>query len=126
MLRNVLKTGIQSGGQLSIIPRPKTLGHAFYGVTGAVASTDQLDGSYEHIFTLPTDQFDAPWYTLRNAPGNLLGEQLPDVRFAGLTLAWRAQRFVEGSIAFQGAGSPSVVSTAAWNGLAQVDGGPQF
>src|SRR5512141_799493 len=67
MLRNVLKVGVMSGGQLSIIPRPKTLGHAFYGVTGAVSTVDGTDGSYEHTFTL-SNQFDAPWYTLRSAP----------------------------------------------------------
>ena len=89
LLRNVLKVGVMSGGALAIIPRPKTLGHLFYGVTGAVSSVDGGDGSTAHEFTL-SDQFSAPWYTLRTAPGQLLGEQLADVRVAGLTLAWRA------------------------------------
>lgn len=125
LLRNVLKVGVMSGGQLAIIPRPKTLGHFFYGITGAVNSVDGLDGSYEHEFTL-NDQFSAPWYTVRSAPGNLLGEQLSDARIAGLTLAWRAARFVEGSVSMQGIGVPQKVSTATWNAAAQVDGGPQF
>jgi len=125
MLRNVLKVGVMSGGQLSIIPRPKTLGHFFYGITGAVNSVDGTDGSYEHEFTL-SDQFAAPWYTLRTAPGQLLGEQSADARIAGLTLAWRAARFVEGQCSFQGIGVPTNVSMATWAPADKVDGGPQF
>jgi hypothetical protein len=126
--RNVLKVGVMSGGQLSIIPRPKTLGHAFLGVTGAVNSVDGTDGSFEHTFTL-SDQFNAPWYTLRSAPGALYGEILSDARVASLALQWRAARFVEGAISFQGIGVPSKVNAAAvsaWNALPKVDGGPQF
>jgi hypothetical protein len=125
LLRNVLKVGVMSGGALSIIPRPKTLGHLFYGITGAVNSVDGLDGSYEHEFTL-SDQFSAPWYTLRTAPGQLLGEQLADARVAGLTLAWRAARFVEGQASFQGIGVPEKVSMASWGAASKVDSGPQF
>jgi hypothetical protein len=128
MLRNVLKVGVLSGGQVSFIPRPKTLGHMFYGITGAINSVDGLDGSYAHTFTL-SNQFDAPWYTLRSAPGSLYGEILSDARFAGLTLAWRAARFVEGQMSMQGVGVPSKVNAAAvtaWNAAPQVDGGPQF
>lgn len=126
LLRNTLKTGVVGGGQYSIIPRPKSLGHLFYGVTGAVNSVDGLDGSYEHDFTLGADQFSAPWYTLRTSPGRLLGEQLPDARIAGFTLAWRALRFVEGQMAIQSVGVPSSVSMAAWAPETKVDGGPQF
>lgn len=125
MLRNVLKVGVMSGGQLSIIPRPKTLGHFFYGITGAVNSVDGTDGSYEHEFTL-SDQFAAPWYTLRTAPGQLLGEQSADARIAGLTLAWRAARFVEGQVSMQGIGVPTNVSMATWDAMSKVDSGPQF
>lgn len=125
MLRNVLKTVVMSGGRLSIIPRPKTLGQHFLGVTGVVNSTDNGDDSYTHEFTF-TDGFTTPWYTVRSSPGALLGEQLADVRYAGLTLAWRGGRFVEGDISFQGIGVPAIVSTATWNPAPKVDGGPQF
>jgi hypothetical protein len=125
MLRNVLKVGVMSGGQLAIIPRPKTLGSMFFGVTGAVSSVDNADGSFEHEFTL-SDQFAAPWYTFRSAPGALLGEQLADVRFSNLSLTWRAARFVEGAVAVQGIGVPEKVSMASWNAGPKVDGGPQF
>jgi hypothetical protein len=128
MLRNVLKVGVLSGGQVSFIPRPKTLGHMLLGITGAVDSTDGTDGSYEHSFTL-TDQFAAPWYTMRSAPGSLYGEILSDARFAGLTLSWRAARFVEAQMAMQGIGVPTKVNAAAvtgWAATTKVDGGPQF
>jgi hypothetical protein len=125
LLRNVLKVGVMAGGQLSIIPRPKTLGHFFYGVTGAVNSTDGTDGSYEHEFTL-SDQFSAPWYTLRTAPGQLIGEQIADARIASLSLAWRAARFVEGQVAFQAIGIPTNVNMGTWAPADKVDSGPQF
>lgn len=126
MLRNVLKVGIMSGGQMSIIPRPKTLGHAFLGITGAVNSVDGGVGEYfTHTFTV-ADEFTTPWYTVRHAPGNLLGEELSDVRFSGLSLSWRGARFVDGAISFQGAAAPKKVSTALWDAKAKVDGGPQF
>src|SRR5512141_2678377 len=73
LLRNVVKVGVMSGGRMSIIPRPRTLGNHFHGVTGAVNSTDNADGSYKHDFTL-SNQFASPWFTLRNAPGALYGE----------------------------------------------------
>lgn len=125
LLRNVVKVGVMSGGQLAIIPRPKTLGHAFLGVTGAVNSTPGADDTVEHEFTV-SDQFSTPWYTVRSAPGNLLGEQLSDMRFAGLSLSWRAAQFVRGTMALQGVGVPTKVSTTLWDPAAKVDGGPQF
>jgi hypothetical protein len=125
LLRNVLKVGVMSGGALSIIPRPKTLGNFFHGITGAVNSVDGGDGSIEHEFTLG-NQFDAPWYTLRSAPGQLLGEQLSDARVAGLSLSWRAAQFVRGQVSFQGIGVPQKVSMASWAAASKVDGGPQF
>lgn len=125
MLRNVLKVGVMSGGQLSIIPRPATLGTFFHGITGAVSTTDGTDGSYSHVFTI-SDQFSAPWYTLRTAPGQFQGEQLADVRVAGLSINWRAARFVEGQVSFQGAGVPEVVSMGTWAAASKVDSGPQF
>jgi hypothetical protein len=126
VMRNILKVGVASGGELSLIPRPKSLGYFFHGITGSVTSVDGTDGSYSHTFQLGADQFSAPWYTLRNSPGALLGEQLSDVRVAGLSLAWRGGRFVEGQASFQGIGVPANVSTAAWNYAPKVDGGPQF
>jgi hypothetical protein len=126
MLRNVVKVGVLSGGGISFIPRPKTLGHFLYGVTGSVATVDNADDSYSHTFQLGADQFSAPWFTMRNNIGNLTAEQYPDMRVAQLALRFRSQRFMEAQVAFQGASAPSTVSSSSWNGLAQVDGGPQF
>lgn len=83
------------------------------------------DGAYKHTFVLPTDQFDAPYWTLRSAPGGLWGEQLQDCRVAGLALSFAGARFVEAAATFVG-GLPAKVSTTAWGALAKVDRGPQF
>jgi hypothetical protein len=126
ILRDVVKAGVMSGGQLAFIPRPASLGMAFMGMTGKVYSVDGSDGSYKHTFSFdPADHFAAPYYTGRAAPGNMWGEQFQDMRFTTLQLAWRGGRFVTGAMGLVG-GLPSKVSTAAWDALSQVDSGPQF
>lgn len=124
MLRNVVKVGVQSGGQLEFIPRPETLGFFLYGVTGKVTTTG-AGPSYSHAFELDADQFAAPYYTARYAPGNLWGEQFQDCRFNFLSLNWRSPDYIRGNLSFLGR-TPAKVVTATWNALAQVDGGPQF
>jgi hypothetical protein len=123
--RGAVKVGVMSNGGLDVIPRPQTLGHFLLGALGEVATVDNLDGSYTHTFTLPTDQFDAPYWTFRGAPGNLLGEQFQDCRMASLVLRWRGADFLRGNYGVLG-GLPTKVSTGTWNALAAVDGGPQF
>ncbi len=126
ILRDVVKTGVMSGGQLALIPRPNSLGLALMGMTGKVVTTDGLDGSWSHKFTLdPADEFAAPYYTGRNSPAGLWGEQYQDMRFTSLTLAWRGGRFLTGSMGLVG-GQPSKVTTTLWNPATKVDGGPQF
>lgn len=126
MLRSLAKVGVTSGGAYTIIPRPTTLGNFLHGALGTSASpVDNLDGSYDHVFDLGADQFAAPYYTLRSAPGNIWGEQFPDARVAGLTLTWRAADYLRGSVALLG-GEPTKVSTASWSALTYLDGGPQF
>jgi len=124
MERNVVKVGVSSGGGLEFIPRPQTLGHMLLGMSGSV-STSGSAAPYTHTFNLSTDQFDAPWYTARLAPGNLWGEQFPDSRFTTLTLDWRAADFVTGTVAFIGR-TPEKVATTTWSAATYVDGGPQF
>jgi len=123
--RGAIKAGVVSGAAAEIIPRPASLGHFLTGALGDVDSTDDADGSYTHIFTLPTDQFDAPYYTIRNAPGNMWGEQYQDARVSTLSLRWRGADFVRGSVGFL-AGLPTPVSTAAWAVPTYLDSGPQF
>jgi len=125
LLRDVIKAGIVSGGRLSFIPRPKTLGFAFLGATGSVATIDNLDGSYTHTFKLSSDQFSAPYWTGRQDTGGLMGEQLQDLRMNSLTLAWRGARFVTGQLGLVG-GLPAPVATTTWDALSKVDSGPQF
>jgi len=125
MLRDVIKAGIVSGGRLSFIPRPKSLGFAFLGATGSVATLDNLDGSYTHTFKLSSDQFSAPYWTGRQDTGGLMGEQLQDLRMNSLALAWRGARFVTGQLGMVG-GLPAPLATATWEALSKVDSGPQF
>ena len=71
LLRDVNKVGVISGGALTFIPRPQTLGMFIQGLLNDCTSTDNTDGSYEHVFDLGSDQFAAPYYTFRSAPGDL-------------------------------------------------------
>jgi hypothetical protein len=123
--RDVQKMGILSGGRLTFIPRPKSLGFALKGVTGNVSTVDNTDGSYTHTFTLGSDQFIAPYWTGRQDIGGLYGEQIQDMRFSSLALSFRGANFLRGELGMVG-GLPAKVSTATWAALSQVDGGPQF
>lgn len=129
MPRSVVKVGVTSGGGLDFIPRPETLGTLLAGALGTAATP--VEGTladlstYEHVFTLGTDQFVQPYYTLRGAPGAIFGEQFQDVKVASLALNMRAARFMEGAVSFIG-GLPAPVSTAAWAASTKIDGGPQF
>lgn len=122
--RGMVKVGVNSGGPLAFIPRPVTVGHLLHGVLGDV-STAGVGPSYTHSFALPTDEFGAPFYTLRNAPGNLWGEQFQDCRVTGLSLDWRGADYLRGTVSFLG-GLPAKVSTAAWSVPTYLDGGAQF
>jgi len=127
LLRNMVKVGVNSGGALTLIPRPNSLGWFLYGVTGGVDTTlnDPAAGYHTHVFTLPTDQFEAPFFTLRGSPGQMWGEQMQDVRVAMTGIEFRGADFVRGAVQFLG-GLPAIVSTATWNALTYVDSGPQF
>jgi len=131
MLRDVVKVGITSGGTMDIIPRPSILGDLLLGAIGStVAPTDNLDGSYSHVFTLPADEFDAPYWTIRSAPGGIWAEQLQDCRVAGLVLSFTGARFVEGAATFLGGEpTPNIDTTGwetAWAVPTYLDAGPQF
>jgi hypothetical protein len=131
MLRDVVKAGIQSGGTMDIIPRPTNIGKLLLGAIGSVASpANNGDGSYSHVFTLPTDEFDAPYWTVRSAPGGIWAEQLQDCRVAGLVFSFTGARFVEGAVTFMGGlPTPNIDTTGwvtAWGVPAKLDAGPQF
>jgi hypothetical protein len=124
MIRDMKKTGVTSGGALEIIPRADTLGLMLLGAFGAV--TTSADGTgYKHIFKLPADQFQAPYFTLRSSPGSMWGEQLEDNRISQFGLEFKGANFVRGTVGFQG-GKPSKVSTALWDAAAKVDGTAPF
>ena len=127
LMRNVTKVGVTSGGAMEFVPRPETLGSLLLGAFGQVSSALKSPSTtaYEHTFTLPTDQFAAPYFTLRSAPGNMWGEQMQDCRVSALGLEWRGAQFVRGTVGFQG-GLPLKVATTTWSAATQVDNGPQL
>ena len=125
LLRSVIKAGVMSAGQFDIIPRPDSIGHFLMGCFGEDTPAG-AGPSYTHTFALPDNQFDAPYYTFRTAPGNLWGETFKDCRVAGLALNWKASDYVRAQIAVVGGLPTPSVNMAAWGAAAKVDGGPQF
>lgn len=125
LLRSVIKAGVMSAGQFDIIPRPETLGRILMGILGKDTKTG-AGPAYTHTFALPDDQFSAPYYTFRVAPGNLWGETFKDCRIAALSLNWKAADYVRAQVAVIGGLPTPAVSMTNWGAAAKVDGGPQF
>jgi hypothetical protein len=124
MIRDMKKTGVTSGGALELIPRVDTIGLFLLGAFGAV-NTSADGAGFKHVFKLPANQFDAPYFTMRSAPGDLWGEQFEDARMSAFGLEFKGANFVRGQVGFQG-GKPSKVSTAAWAAASKVDGTAPF
>ncbi|MCK5308608.1 MAG: hypothetical protein KAJ73_08360 [Zetaproteobacteria bacterium] len=128
MQRSVVKVGVNSGGGADFIPRPGTLGHLLYGVTGVAGFTADTPttGWNTHDFKLNSaDEFSAPWYTFRYAPGNMWGESYQDCRINLLALNFSGANFLTGTLGMVG-GLPAKVSPAAWSATSYIDSGPQF
>jgi hypothetical protein len=128
MLRSLVKVGVTSGGVFTFIPRPESIGHFLLGALGNVGAATQIDTSaaYSHAFDLGTDQFAAPYFTIRSSPGGLWGETFQDSRVAALGLNWKAADYVRASVALLGGTPTPNVSTAAWTAASLVDSGPQL
>lgn len=124
MLRDVKKVGVMSGGAIEFVPRPKTLGYLLKGALGGVTTVAAGTG-FKHTFELGTDQFAAPYFTVRSAPGMLWGEQFQDMRVSSLALSFKGSDFVRAQAAFAG-GLPKKVATTTWDAPTYLDGGPQF
>ena len=128
LVRDVMKTGVMSNGQLEFIPRPETLGHLLCSIMGADTSTLHATAttSYDHVFKMATDQFSVPYYTWRSAPGYMWGEQFQDCRTTALALRWQGANFLRGSIGITG-GLPKKIATTGWTPTGSyLDTGPQF
>jgi hypothetical protein len=127
--RGLVKVGVTSAGMLDVIPRPDTLGIMLRGALGTsavpVAGAGDDSDVYDHVFTLGSNQFVQPYYTLRSSPGGMWGEQFQDVKVASLILNMRAARFVEAAYGFVG-GKPTPVATTLWAPSTKIDGGAQF
>jgi len=129
ILRDVIKGGVVTGGQLQVIPRPATLGWVMKAMTGnvsSVAATGADTGAFTHTFTIGTDPFLAPYFTARVSPGGVWGETYQDMRFTSLALQWRGGRFVTGSYGLIGGLPTPSVAMTTWAAATKIDGGPQF
>jgi hypothetical protein len=124
LMRDVKKMGVMSGGAIEFVPRPLLLGYLLKGALGKVV-TAGASAPYSHAFTLDANQFAAPYFTLRSAPGNMWGEQMQDQRVSALGLSFRGADFVRAQAAFTG-GLPTKVATTTWDAATKVDSGPQF
>ena len=96
-----------------------------YGSAGDTLSIGYNGLYYKHTFKLGTDNFSAPYYTIRSSPGAMWGEQFQDCRVNLASIDWRAAGFVGGAFGLMG-GLPTQVATTTWGAIARVDGGPQF
>jgi hypothetical protein len=128
MLRDVVKVGVTSGGAMEFIPRPESLGLFLCGALGEDNSAVHAGGTlaYDHVFAMGTDQFFAPYYTVRFSPGGMWGEQFQDCRMSMLGLSWRGANFVRGQVAFTGGLPTPNVSMASWDAASKVDSTPPF
>jgi len=124
-VRNVVKVGVTSGGPIRFIPRPDSIGHFLMAFFGNVNSAVITTSAYTHTFSFGTSQFTVPYYTIRNSPGGMFGEQLQDCRLALLNFTFAARDFLRAEAAFVG-GLPTDVDTAAWTPESYLDEGPQF
>lgn len=125
LTRDVQKMGVYSAGGLEIIPRPDTLGLFLLAALGTdtAALVNPSTTAYKHDFALGANQFAAPYFTTRMAPGNMWGEQFQDVRLNSLALSFKGADYLRAQVGFLG-GLPLEVATGAWSPT--IDSGPQF
>lgn len=129
MQRGVVKVGVNSGGNLNLIPRPASLGEFLMGLCGVDTYTADTPSSgwNEHVFGLSSsDEFSAPYYTWRHSPGGLWGEKFINGRVVALTLDWAGANFLTGTLGVLGGLPTTQVSMAAWAPATYLDDGPQF
>ena len=123
-LRSVVKAGVTGGGAIQFIPRPQSIGHFLMAYFGDV-DQEAVGTAEKHIFSFGEGEFWAPYYTLRSAPGGMVGEVFPDSRLATLSFEFMARDFVRANAAWLG-GLDDNISTANWDPDEKIDTGPQF
>ena len=130
MLRSVIKAGVTSMSQLTFIPRPEIIGTLLLGAVGKTSAPTQIPPStgtaYKHTFIQDTDQFSAPYFTVRSAPGGMFGEQLQDMRVAALGFNWKAADYLRATVGLIGGLPTPSISMTSWTPQTYLDGGPQF
>lgn len=125
---DIAKVGVFSAGAFELIPRPETLGLFLVGALGK-ASVPAVDPpttgkGYKHIFTLDTDEYSVPYFTVRSKPGGLWGETFQDMRVSAFGLNWRAADYVRGAVQMIGGTPTPSVTTSTWAPGDAVDRSP--
>jgi hypothetical protein len=95
-------------------------------VAETTASVGFIGDAVSHVFKLPTDQFQAPFFTMRHSPGALWGESMMDCRLNMVTVAFRSPGFVNGAVGFVGGMPEDDPDFGDWGAHQYIDGGPQF
>lgn len=127
LIRDVAKVGVSSGGAISFVPRPSTIGLFLKGVLGTAVSTPGAN-FVTHTFKFADDPFDLPYFTLRRRVGALGGADVgTDVRVAQLQFEFAAANFLRANAQFLGASAPTYVEdTSSWEPDNYRDNTPPF
>jgi len=91
-----------------------------------VAGTPGGGGDVKHTFTQATDQFSAPYYSVRSSPGGLFGETFQDMRVAALGFNWKAADYLRATVGLVGGLPTPSVPMTLWTPDTYLDKGPQF
>jgi len=130
MLRSVIKAGVTSLAQLTFIPRPTIIGSLLLGVLGGEGTPVQIPPTtgtaYKHSFKQATDQFSAPYFTVRSSPGGIWGETYQDMRVAALGFNWKAADYLRATVGLVGGLPTPSVPMTLWAPDTYLDKGPQF
>jgi hypothetical protein len=105
--RGAYKAGIRARGDLSLIPRPISIGWliASFLHSETVGAAAGAAGLYDHVFT-PGDTIATPhkWLTVQRMVSTLYGEQMNNARVGSFRLEINAANIVQGSVNVLGAG----------------------
>ena len=81
--RGAYKAGVRSKGQVTLLPRPNTVGYFLASIFNSevVVAAAGHTGLYDHTFTVgDTSATPVSWLSLRRMIGGLYGEQMRDAR----------------------------------------------
>lgn len=103
---NSYKTGVSTGGSVSIQVRPDSFGLLLLGLCGqdTVTPVPSQSGAYSHVMVpyTPNGSNDLPWLTTFKSVGRLWGEQYVDTKVSGIRLDIAKQSIVNSQVSLFG------------------------